>query len=145
MQPNDPPHKQQGNPQLKHTMLMLFIFFTCAMLIGLFIVPMARAVDPESGLANQMAVNPDWNNENTYWEDNFATRPYASGRTYDDFAPAYEYGFNSYTHYRGAKFDDLKDDELSKGWEQARGKSNLTWAEVREAVRDSYNRRLERH
>src|SRR3954470_2056865 len=46
-----------------------------------------------AGKAVAEAVNPT--EEDAYWRDNFSSRPYASGSTYDDFAPAYRYGYTS--------------------------------------------------
>ena len=44
--------------------------------------------------------------EDTYWRDNYSSRPYvSSGRTYDDYAPAYKYGADAYTRYPGRTFD----------------------------------------
>src|SRR4249919_3619792 len=48
------------------------------------------------------AVNPTV--EDTYWRDNYKSRPYASGATYDQYRPAYQHGWESYSRYRGKKF-----------------------------------------
>src|SRR5688500_7968564 len=39
------------------------------------------------------AVNPT--EEDAYWQSNYATRPYAGDRSYDDLRPAYRYGWES--------------------------------------------------
>ena len=39
------------------------------------------------------AVNPTV--EDAYWRDNYKTRPYASGGTYDQYRPAYQHGWES--------------------------------------------------
>ncbi|HSI52367.1 MAG TPA: glycine zipper domain-containing protein, partial [Ramlibacter sp.] len=54
--------------------------------------------------------------EDTYWRDNYSTRPYVtSGSSYDDYAPAYRYGADSYSRYPGRSFDDVESD-LSRDW-----------------------------
>lgn len=78
--------------------------------------------------------------EDTYWRQNFASRPYASGQSYDDYRPAYQYGYDAASRYRGRRFEDVEP-ELSRGWDQAgTGGASLTWAHVKNAVRDAWDR-----
>src|SRR5215216_1888253 len=56
---------------------------------GLRCVPVGITVPRRSAMAG----NKSWDMEDKWWEQNFSSRPYASGRTYDDFRPAYRYGF----------------------------------------------------
>ena len=84
--------------------------------------------------------NTDWSSEDKYWRDNFRTRPYAINNDYDQLAPAYEYGFKSYSQHKGKDFKTLSDSELRANWEKTRGNSTLTWEQARDAARDSYNR-----
>ena len=58
--------------------------------------------------------------EDAYWRDNYSSRPYVSGGSYDDYGPAYSYGVNSYSKYAGRDFDDVESD-LSRDWNSARG------------------------
>ncbi|HEV7514894.1 MAG TPA: glycine zipper family protein [Thermoanaerobaculia bacterium] len=74
---------------------------------------------------------------NDYWRNNFSTRPYASGRNYADYEPAYKYGQEAYNRYPGRRFEDVEND-LSSGWERAKGASKLTWQEVKDAVKDAW-------
>lgn len=72
------------------------------------------------------------------YRDVFVCAPYySSGRTWDDYAPAYRYGFQ-----RGARIADLDfedaEAELAHGWAEAGGRSRLVWAEARGAVRDAW-------
>ena len=87
------------------------------------------------------AVNPT--DEDAYWRDNYAQRPYIeSGRTYDDYRPAYEYGWTtaSQSHHKGKNFDDIEA-ELGQDWERFHGgKSNLQWDDARHATRDAWHR-----
>lgn len=78
--------------------------------------------------------------EDTYWRDNYSTRPYISGgSTYDDYQPAYRYGTEAYTKYPNRSFDDIESD-LSRDWATARGKSSLEWERAKHASRDAWQR-----
>src|SRR3982750_4920666 len=55
------------------------------------------------------AVNPT--EEETYWRDNYSTRPYVQpGTTYDEYGPAYQYGWESRSRYSGRQFDEVEND-----------------------------------
>ena len=94
-----------------------------------------------AGHAAGEAVDPTV--EATYWRENYRTRPYfKSGSKYDDYEPAYRYGWESATspQYRGRKFDEVEKD-LERGWPGRRETSPLaTWYDAREATRDAWNR-----
>lgn len=81
--------------------------------------------------------------EDSYWRDNYASRPYASGASYDDYGPAYGYGVNSYSRYPGRTFDDVESD-LARDWQTARGRSSLDWERARPASRDAWQRLSDR-
>jgi uncharacterized protein YcfJ len=84
------------------------------------------------------AVNPTA--EDAYWRDNYKTRPYVDqATTYDEYAPAYRYGWESRTKYQGRKFDEVETD-LQRDWDRSRGKSNLSWDRARQATRDAWDR-----
>jgi hypothetical protein len=87
------------------------------------------------GIAEQI----DPTREDAYWRDNYRTRPYASGASYDDFGPAYAYGVSSFQRYPGRSFDDVESD-LSRDWSSVRGKSSLAWERAKHATRDAWNR-----
>ena len=78
--------------------------------------------------------------ERDYWRSNYASRPYVSaGSSYDDYAPAYDYGITSYSRYRDRSWDDVESD-LGRDWDRAKGKSKLTWEHAKAAVRDAWDR-----
>jgi hypothetical protein len=78
--------------------------------------------------------------EDAYWRDNYASRPYVtSGAAYDEYAPAYRYGADSYAKYPDRTFDDVEPD-LSRDWGTARGRSSLGWEHARHASRDAWHR-----
>jgi hypothetical protein len=84
----------------------------------------------------------DSTEEDRYWRDNYALRPYVvPGERYEVYAAAYRYGWQSYDAYGSRTFDEVEP-ELAKGWESHRGASTLAWERARGAVRDAW-RRLE--
>ena len=83
------------------------------------------------------SVNPT--EEDAYWRENYKTRPYASGATYDEFAPAYRYGWESRNQYRGRKYDEVEGD-LERGWDKVKGNSRLGWEKAKAATRDAWHR-----
>ncbi len=78
--------------------------------------------------------------ERRYWQENYATRPYVNkGASFDEYAPAYQYGWESSMKHAGKSFEDVEDD-LADNWEKARGKSRLTWDSAGPATRDAWDR-----
>jgi hypothetical protein len=85
--------------------------------------------------------------EETYWRENYASRPYARGASFQDYGPAYQYGVNSYSKYEGRNFAEVESD-LERDWHHARGNSKLDWNGARVASQDAWNRlsdRVDRH
>lgn len=76
--------------------------------------------------------------EDRYWRDNYATRPYASGSSYDDYAPAYRYGRDARTRYAGRPYEAVEND-LERGWDKAKGASKLGWDKAKDAVKDAWH------
>jgi hypothetical protein len=90
-------------------------------------------------MANSKAY-PDTALDDTYWRDNFRDRPYVKASdSYEDFAPAYAYGIDSYGRHEGRRFEDVESD-LSQDWEKFKGKSRLGWERAKNAVRDAWDR-----
>ena len=78
--------------------------------------------------------------EDAYWRDNYSTRPYIrSGATYDDYAPAYRYGWDAQSRYAGRSYDEVEP-ELARDWGTARGNSSLEWEHAKHATRDAWHR-----
>lgn len=77
--------------------------------------------------------------EETYWRENYVSRPYASGASFDDYGPAYKYGVSSYSKYDGRHFDEVESD-LARDWNAARGNSKLEWNRAKAATRDAWER-----
>ena len=88
-----------------------------------------------------MAYNRTCEQEDRWWIENFTSRPYASGYTYDEFRPAYRYGFESGRHNMGRSWTDVESD-LRTGWDkyEHRGTAGSTWEHIKDAVRDAWPR-----
>jgi phage tail tape-measure protein len=93
------------------------------------------------GLAGKGAaekVNPTL--EDTYWRDNYKTRPYAKAdMSYETYQPAYRYGWESRGNHVGKSYDEVETD-LESGWDKAKGTSKLAWSDAKLAVRDAWHR-----
>ena len=93
------------------------------------------------GLAGKaIAERVDPTVEHGYWRSNYASRPYARvGMVYEEYAPAYQYGWESQTHHLGKSFEQVES-TLERDWHKAKGTSKLAWEHAKEAARDSWNR-----
>jgi hypothetical protein len=85
-------------------------------------------------------VNPTVEDE--YWSTNYQAQPYYDrSLTYDDYRPAYEYGWSSYRKHGGtAKSYGEVESELERNWNRVKGESRLTWEKAKLASRDAWNR-----
>lgn len=78
--------------------------------------------------------------EDAYWRENYTKRPYYSrDYNFDDYGPAYAYGYEGYARYPGKAFDDVEP-ELARDWQRTKGKSRLAWEDAKDATRDSWQR-----
>jgi hypothetical protein len=78
--------------------------------------------------------------EDSYWRDNYSSRPYvSSGATYDDYGPAYRHGVDAYARYPDRHFDEIESD-LGRDWSTSRGTSSLEWERAKHASRDAWTR-----
>ena len=96
-----------------------------------------------AGKAGGEAVNPTV--EDAYWRENYPQRPYYDPDVaYDEYAPAYRYGWETYDRYSRERksWDDVESD-LERGWDRARGRSRLAWDRAKDATQDAWHR-LER-
>lgn len=83
------------------------------------------------------AVNPT--TEAAYWRENHSGQPYAHGRSFDDYGPAYQTGYDGYAEYgtKGGTFE-TREAELRQRYE-ATG-SKLAWNEARPASYAAWKR-----
>lgn len=78
--------------------------------------------------------------EEAYWRDNYTSRPYVKeGETYEEYSPAYRFGWESRTRTQDRHFDEVEAD-LGRDWDRVRGDSSLNWDRAKHATRDAYDR-----
>jgi curved DNA-binding protein CbpA len=82
-----------------------------------------------------------WEDEDKYWRTNYRERPYASsaGNDYNFYQPGYRYGYESAHQFKGKEWDDVESD-LSKNWSTYQHRGDSTWEQIKDAVRDAWNR-----
>jgi len=91
-----------------------------------------------AGKAIAERINPTA--EDAYWRENYTSRPYvASGTRYEDYQPAYRYGYERYPEYHGRSFDEVEP-EMRQDWDRYKGDSRLTWDQAKHATRDAFHR-----
>jgi len=78
--------------------------------------------------------------EEAYWRDNHSTQEWAgdSDNTYEDYEPAYRYGYT-----RAAESDSQwgeNEADLEKDWDQFKGKSRLQWEKAKHATHAGWHR-----
>jgi|SRR4051812_14874049 hypothetical protein len=82
----------------------------------------------------------DWQDEDTYWQTNYRTRPYASDSAdYSGWRGGYRYGYESANRYTGRSWDEVEP-ELSRGWNAYEHRGTSTWEQIKGAVRDAWDR-----
>jgi uncharacterized protein (TIGR02271 family) len=70
------------------------------------------------------------------WQSNYASQ----GGSYDDYAPAYQYGTESRSKYQGRNFDDVESD-LRSDWDTRYGKGGASsWEKFKAAVRHGWDK-----
>lgn len=92
-----------------------------------------------AGHAAGEAIDPT--GEDEYWSENYRNRPYVTkDASYDQYQPAYRYGWESRTRHRDRQWDDNLERDLERDWSTSRGNSNLEWTTARHATRDAWDR-----
>ena len=82
----------------------------------------------------------DWTTEEEYWRGSFKNRPYAGSNDYDFYQPAYRYGFEATQRFPDRKWEDVESD-LGAGWDKYEfRRAGSTWQQVKDAVRDAWDR-----
>jgi len=91
--------------------------------------------------SNGVGTNNNWAKQNTYWQQHYASKPYYNqARPYQTYQPAYQYGYTLYEQNQGKPYSQLDQSQLTQGWNQARGNSQLNWNDAQLATKDAYNR-----
>ena len=78
-----------------------------------------------------------WDEEDRYWRQTYSTRPYARGYDYETLGPGYRY--ESAGRYRGRSWTDVEKD-LERDWNSYQHRGKSTWQQVKDAVRDGWDR-----
>lgn len=78
--------------------------------------------------------------EHAFWRKELANRPYyAPGTPYEQYSPAFQYGWSSFLENKGKKFEEVEL-QLGRDWDAHRGQSQLSWKHVRGATLDAWDR-----
>jgi hypothetical protein len=86
-----------------------------------------------------------WEDDDNYWRTNFRSRPYASaGNEYDYYRPGYMFGYEQASRYEGRSWDDVESD-MSRSWSSYEHRGTSTWEQMKDAVRDAWDRVTGRH
>lgn len=92
-----------------------------------------------AGKAAAEAVNPTAEEE--HWRDNYTKEPYyQSGRSFDDYGPAYRLGVNGRTQSQSQDEWTSVEPRLASEWESTRGNSTLNWNDASPAARAAWDR-----
>ena len=84
------------------------------------------------------SINPSVEDE--YWRSSYKTRPYyVADTSYDDYAPAYRYGWEARSRLADRQYTDVEND-LAGGWDKVRANSRLGWEKAKAATRDAWDR-----
>ena len=95
-----------------------------------------------AGKAASEAVNPTA--EEAFWRDNYSKEPYyESGRTFDDYGPAYRLGLTGRERYQD-QWTSVEP-RLASEWESTRGNSTLNWERARPASQAAWSRADEQY
>ncbi len=81
--------------------------------------------------------------EDNWLRDNFSSRPYVDeGETFESYEPFYRYGGQVESQYGDNRFEDIEDD-VHKNWLASDACCNREWPQVRDAIKDSYDRTVQ--
>jgi hypothetical protein len=93
---------------------------------------------------NSSPLSIDPNAEETYWRENYSSRPYViHGASFNEYRPAFRHGVHAYGRHEDHSFEHAEP-ELMRDWDHVKGMSSLTWEDARPAARDAWQRVNER-
>ena len=93
------------------------------------------------GAGKAVAERLDPTGEAEYWQAEYSNRPYYNKEyTYQDYAPAYEYGDRVRAEQGARAWDDSLESDVRQGWEATKANSRLAWEDAKDAVRDAFDR-----
>ncbi len=80
--------------------------------------------------------------EEAYWRTTYKTVPYfvkAGDYDFNDYGPAYRYGWEARSRHAGRRFDEVEGD-LERAWGGAKATSRLGWSDAKSAVHAAWQR-----
>lgn len=90
--------------------------------------------------ASMATLGPDWETEDAYWQSAYPERPYArADRSYEYYRAAYRYGTERATQWRDLDWH-AAESALREGWPATPEGDAGSWEEMRDAVRDAWDR-----
>lgn len=91
-------------------------------------------------MADDRSSQNSWNTDESYWRDNYRSRPYADqNRSFDDYRPAYKYSYDSADRLGRRDWNEAEPD-LRSGWDKYEGRGESTWEQVKDSVKDAWDR-----
>jgi hypothetical protein len=89
-------------------------------------------------LGDRAAEAADSRDDLGHFEQIYREMPYfVEGMNWDDYAPAYRYGIETYRIHGGRPFVEAET-QLEQGWGRARDRSRLAWVHARGAVEHAW-------
>lgn len=87
-----------------------------------------------------------WDEEDAYWTETYRSRPYVSSnsRGYGYYRPGYRYGYEAAGRYKGREWNEVESD-LSRSWNSYEHRGTSTWEQMKDAVRDAWDRVTGKH
>lgn len=81
------------------------------------------------------------NDSDSYYRTHYQNNLASTGASYDDYAPAYNYGSQMRTdsRYKGRQWNDIEND-LRSDWDARNGSGGSTWEKMKAAVRHGWDR-----
>lgn len=78
--------------------------------------------------------------DDSYYRSHYDSTYSGSGKDYDDYTPAYSFGHEMASMYRGQPWNDVERD-VQKGWESRNATTGeSTWDQFKDAIRHGWNR-----
>jgi len=104
-------------------------------------VAVAEAADGGEDDASDSVVEPfNAAAEREFWRKEYWNRPYFThGTPYEQYAPAFQYGWEGYATHRGKSFNEIEP-QLALDWENHRRHSKLSWNHAKIATQDAWAR-----
>ena len=89
--------------------------------------------------AGSMPSNMWSKDEDAFWRNKYEHEGYfQKGMSYDDYEPAYRYGYDMHKRHTGKKWHDVERD-FGHDWDKFKMKSRLSWEHAKDAVKAAWD------